>query len=89
MAALACRLPCLEQLVLCFNNPAQQFESGHLRALAPLRGLGNLTLVANFPSRILDPLDPSDDNRRLRLCGRRFPKKKTLNRVPIENTAIY
>jgi hypothetical protein len=48
MAALACRLPCLEQLVLCFNNPAQQFESGHLRALAPLTGLVHLTLVANF-----------------------------------------
>uniref|UniRef100_A0A383VU83 F-box domain-containing protein n=1 Tax=Tetradesmus obliquus TaxID=3088 RepID=A0A383VU83_TETOB len=42
------RLTSLEELVLCFNNPAQQFETRQLAVLANLPMLKALTLQANF-----------------------------------------
>lgn len=44
MRELSVRLTNLEELVLLFNNPAQQFESRHLAVLARLPTLKTLTL---------------------------------------------
>lgn len=48
MQHLAARLVQLEELVLVFNNPAQQLETRHLASLAVLPALSVLTLQANF-----------------------------------------
>eukprot|EP00879_Flechtneria_rotunda_P005500 GHRR01005793.1.p1 GENE.GHRR01005793.1~~GHRR01005793.1.p1 ORF type:complete len:596 (+),score=233.50 GHRR01005793.1:1048-2835(+) len=48
MLELAGRLVSLQELVLLFNNPAQQFESRHLAVLAGLKNLRSLTLQASF-----------------------------------------
>eukprot|EP00882_Tetradesmus_deserticola_P001710 GHRQ01001839.1.p1 GENE.GHRQ01001839.1~~GHRQ01001839.1.p1 ORF type:complete len:641 (+),score=278.24 GHRQ01001839.1:440-2362(+) len=42
------RLTSLEELVLCFNNPAQQFETRQLAVLSNLPTLKALTVQANF-----------------------------------------
>lgn len=44
MAGLSVRLTNLEELVLLFNNPAQQFESRHLAVLTCLPTLKAITL---------------------------------------------
>jgi hypothetical protein len=44
------RLTSLEELVLCFNNPAQQFETRQLAVLASLPTLKALTVQVRVPS---------------------------------------
>jgi hypothetical protein len=48
MQSLAVHLGQLQELVLLFNNPAQQLETRHLASLAVLPQLQRLTLQANF-----------------------------------------